>query len=507
MPAAAARPEIHIEVGDPRSPVLNGYVEALNRVDIIRGPLGSGKTTGTIVGKLMRAMMLQEPDPDGIRWTRIVAVRNTYTDLANTTIKDFRAGFAGMHTYKQGNIEPPTATVRFAMSDGTRVRSEVVFLALDRAEHVTKLRGVQCTWFWLNELKELVKPVVDMCDLRHGRYPSLAFQRVACTHRGMFGDSNSWDDQHWLYELSQDPPPGWKFWHQPGGVRRSTNEDGTKKVDQYGRQVWERNPEAENQAFLAQDPDYYVNGMAGKDEDWIAVNLGNEYGFVMEGKPVWTEYIDAKHCGDHVIPYDPELPLVLGVDFGRTPACAILQIEPVLQQFRVIDEFCATSMSAASYGPELYRYIVETYPLVRQTGIRGWGDPAGDREGQTIDVTPIQMLQAAGLPVNPSPVPNNNALIRRSSVSRALTRMCMNGQPALVISKKAKMIRRGAQGGFQYRRLQVAGAERYSDQPEKNMYSHPCEALEYALVGEGEGINNLYRDELPGEQRQDVADM
>lgn len=500
-------PELHISVGDPRSPVLNAYQQTLARVAIIRGPLGSGKTTGTITGKLMRSMLLQEPDPDGIRWTRIVAVRNTYTDLANTTIKDFRAGFARIHTYKQGNIEPPTAQVAFRCPDGTRVRSEVVFLALDRAEHVQKLRGVQCTWFWLNETKELVKAVVDMCDLRHGRYPSLAFQRVACTHRGMFGDSNSWDDQHWLYELSQDPPPGWEFYHQPGGVMRAKNADGTKKLDKRGRQIWIKNPDAENQAYLEQDPEYYENGKAGKDEDWIAVNLGNEYGFVVDGKPVWTEYIDGVHCNDYEIPYDPRLPLVLGVDFGRTPAAAILQIDPVLQQYRAIDEFCATSMSAASFGPELFRYIVQNYPNVRKTGLRGWGDPAGDREGQTVETTPIQMLRGAGLPIQPSPVPSNNTLIRRSAASRAFARNVMNGQPAVMISKKCKLLRRGAQGGFQFRRLQVAGKERYSEQPDKNMYSHVCEGFEYALVGEGEGINNLYPDEVPGEVRQDVADM
>jgi hypothetical protein len=48
------------------------------------------------------------------------------------------------------------------------------------------------------------------------------------------------------------------------------------------------------------------------------------------------------------------------------------------------------------------------------------------------------------------------------------------------------MIRKGLQGGFCYRRIQVSG-DKYTDEPDKNEYSHPVEALEYALQGEGEG--------------------
>ena len=48
------------------------------------------------------------------------------------------------------------------------------------------------------------------------------------------------------------------------------------------------------------------------------------------------------------------------------------------------------------------------------------------------------------------------------------------------------MIRKGLQGGFSYRRIQVSG-DKYTDEPDKNEYSNPVEALEYALQGEGEG--------------------
>jgi hypothetical protein len=45
---------------------------------------------------------------------------------------------------------------------------------------------------------------------------------------------------------------------------------------------------------------------------------------------------------------------------------------------------------------------------------------------------------------------------------------------------------RAFEGGYQYRRLQVSG-ERYTDTPNKNKYSHVSDALQYVLLGGGEG--------------------
>ena len=46
-------------------------------------------------------------------------------------------------------------------------------------------------------------------------------------------------------------------------------------------------------------------------------------------------------------------------------------------------------------------------------------------------------------------------------------------------------------GGFCYKRRKVVGSERFHESPDKNLYSHVVEALEYALLGEGEGVAAL----------------
>ena len=50
------------------------------------------------------------------------------------------------------------------------------------------------------------------------------------------------------------------------------------------------------------------------------------------------------------------------------------------------------------------------------------------------------------------------------------------------------MLRKGFAGGYHYRRLKVAGDERYHDEPNKNEFSHVHDALQYALSGGGETL-------------------
>lgn len=459
-------PEVQVLI-QPQGEVLQQYFDSLAPVSIIIGPLGSGKTIQSCV-KIPELMSMQEPTNEGIRLTRWVAVRNTYSELFTTTIKDWLECNDYLGEFKQGGKEPPRHAIEFELEDGTTVISEMIFIAFDRPDHVKKARGLQVTGVWLNEVKELAKPVIDMLDLRHGRYPSKK-DGVEPTWHGMIGDTNAPDEDHYLYEIAEETKPeGWAIFKQPGGVIKKNGK-------------WQLNPKAENLNNLPGKGNYYLRGMQGKKEDWIKVNLGNEYGFVSEGKPVHPRYIDSVHCLDLDFKPDPERKIVLGFDFGRTPACAFLQ-ETSMGGWICFDEFLADDMSAASFAPELKKYIQRYYPGFE---FDGWGDPSGKNRGQGTDDTPILILRANGIPCRETA--SNDPLIRRSAVELPLKEMGIDGKPRLIILPKAKMIRKGLAGGFCYKRVQIAGDERFHDEPDKNQYSHPVEALEYGLQGEGEG--------------------
>lgn len=480
-------------IGTRGSPVLQAYMASRAEVSFIMGPLGSGKTIGTLQ-KLLLLMTEQKANPAGIRPTRWLATRNTYPDLMTTTVKDFRAFFTepDFGRFKQGGLEPPRFLVDFRLPDATRVKSEVIFLAMDRDDAADKIRGFQLTGGWGNELKELVKPVIDMIHGRCNRYPNMIDGDVMPTWSGLLGDTNAPDTDSWYHDLAElHKPEGWEFHRQPGAVRK------TDRLDARGEPVWEVNPEAENLGMLAHD--YYQKLMKGKATSWIETNLANQYGFHIEGDAVHKNYVDSIHCpGD--IAYQKGYPIAVGFDFGRTPAAVVVMIEPVTGRKIVVGELCAESMSAALFGPEVKRWLAEEFKGAPVVGM--YGDPSGDSRGQNNESTPFMILHAQGLPVQPAAT--NAISARRAAISTPLRENCFDGKPRLQISARAKMVRKGLMGGFCYRKMHVSG-DRYAEIPEKNRYSHPVEALEYVLMGVGEFHETIRMKDAFGNRRENAS--
>lgn len=447
----------------PQGPTLEQYILSEHQRTFICGPLGSSKTNASC-WKCFRTMIGQAPNANGVRKSRIAAIRNTYPDLLGTTAKDWLDMFEGLGKFVKGGLEPPTHSLSFALPDGTRVEAEMVFLALDREEHVRKLRGLQLTAAWINEAKELPFAVVEMLDLRIGRYP----QDVEPTWYGIIGDTNAPDTDHWYYRLAEETrPEGWLFLKQPGGLIR----DGKDAP-------WRENPLAENIHNLPKG--YYLKGAQGKDEDWIKVNLANEYGFVKDGKPVWPEYRDSAHCR----PFElvKSLGLHIGLDFGLTPA-AIIGQRTALGQWRWRRELVTEDTGVIRFAAELKRFLGEHFPDWPILTITG--DPAGDQRqsGDSEERTVFQLLKANG--IEAVPASTNDFAIRTEVVAATMRRM-IDGEPGFLIHPDCKITRKGLQGGYAFKRVKVSGDERYRDVPDKNAFSHPCEAGQYMVMGTGE---------------------
>jgi hypothetical protein len=461
-------------------PVLSAYMQSRAPVSIIRGPLGSGKTIGTVQRLLMQ--MCEAPiAPNGERKSRWLAVRNTYLDLTETTIKDFLAVFQGkvdggppLGDMRYGGLEPPNFHARFRIDDGTMVDAEVIFLALDRDDSIRKLKGYQVTGIWFNELSEISKSIVDMADLRLGRFSELQ-GGVRGAWYGWFGDTNSFDESHWLAKAEKDKPEGWEFFIQPGGVID------TGEIDERGDKVWVTNPRAENLANLP--PRYYERGLVNKDPMWVRVMLANLHGFIRKGLPVYPRFSEDVHVVSLIEP-NRRYPIDIGFDFGRTPACVIGQDWRHVGRYVALRSISSFNMSATLFAPEVKRCLEKDYGGFQ---VRAWGDPAGDSGDQATEETAIRVVRSHGIPIVAAP--SNEPTLRRAALDNPLTRLCLDGRPAYRVSKAgcAELIR-ALNGGYHYRKLQISGAEpRYADSPEKNDDSHVAEAEEYRLLGSGEG--------------------
>lgn len=469
----------------PQGPMLDAYLRNREQRAFIMGPLGSSKTNASC-WKAFKVMCDQEPNREGIRQTRLIAVRNTYSDLLSTTAKDWLEMFEHLGVMVQGGREPPTHTLDFNLPPDvpgargwrgkpTRVQAEMIFLALDREEHVKKLRGLQLTAAMLSEVKELPFGVIQMVDLRIGRYPQ---GEVKATWHGIFGDTNAPDTDHWYYVLAEEKrPEGWAFFRQPGGVIRDS-------VDA----PWRTNPDAENLVNLPLG--YYAKGTQGKNEDWILVNLANEYGFVRDGKPVYPDYRDSSMCK----PFElvKALGIWIGLDFGLTPAALIGQ-QTVAGQWRYRHELVTEDTGILRFADELNLFIQRNYLGWPINGISG--DPAGGQRqaGDVDERTVFQLLASKNITAEPAP--GNNDFVLRVEAFSAPMKRYIDGEPGMLIHPDCTITRKGLQGGYAYRRVRVANSERYRDMPEKDKYSHPCEAGQYLVLGAGEGIKVLHSTE------------
>jgi hypothetical protein len=452
----------------------------------IRGPVGSGKSVGSCI-ELFRRACAQEPVKDdagnviGPRKTRWAIVRNTNPQLKTTTIKTWLDWFPEDVWGKFKWSPPFTHHIKKGDLD-----AEFIFLALDKPEDVKKLLSLELTGAFINEAREVPKAIVDAATMRVGRYPSM--KDGGPTWYGVIMDTNAPEEDHWWPIMNGETPlpdhitreeaamlvkpADWEFFTQPAGMLAKLNSDG--EVEGYVM-----NEDAENREHLT--PDYYPKIIQGKTKSWIDVYVRNKLGTLVEGKAVYPDWDGARHLASEELLPVPNAPLVIGMDFGLTPAAVFCQ------QFRgrwlVLRELVAFDMGASRFAKQVRQFLATEFPENPRYTI--WGDPAGDYRAQTDERTPFAILRAEGLKALSAPT--NDPALRIDAVTSCLTRM-LDHKAGLLIDPRCTYLSKGFDGGYHYKKLNVSGGERFADTPEKNnKYSHVHDALQYALCGGGEG--------------------
>lgn len=474
----------------PPGPVAQAFLKSNAFVRGLRGPIGSGKSTACVFDILQKCKTQRRSTIDGKRRSRWAVIRNTYPELKTTTINTWHQWVPPTvgHWVDQG---PPTHRLVDKDHD-----IEIMFLALDSEADIKKLLSLELTGAWINEAREVPKGVLDALTGRVGRYPAMV--EGGCSWSGVIMDTNAPEEDSWWAKLADFPEeqqqrntleaekllremgalaegqPLYEFFSQPGGMHAR----------------------AENLHNLP--PGYYVKAMAGKKDDWIKVYVHNCYGFIVDGKPVIQGYFDNMHCKP--VTLNADLGLWIGIDFGLTPAATFGQ-RSVMGQWRIHSELCSEDMGAVTFSRLIQQRINDKYANFPIMGIIG--DPAGDIRAQTDENTPFKILRANG--VMAEPAKTNDFVLRCEAWERPLTRL-IDGQPGLIIDPECKMLRKGLAGGYKYRKLKVAGTEKFGEAPDKNKYSHIVEAGGYMLVGGGEAKEVVKRVRMKGENRQTQAD-
>lgn len=474
---------------EPDGEVLRQFLkDDASFVKVIRGPFGSGKSVGCCVLAALAAKA-QKPDRrTGIRKTRGLVVRNTSPMLKSTTIKTWLERFPE-DQYGPMKWQPPI-THHIRQGD---VDMEVLFVGLDRPAEVKKVFSMDLSWAWLNEIREIDKEIVDGVTARVDRYPSDDKRGVYCNVGQVFMDTNSPDAEHWLPIMAGDvdppewmtederlrlvKPDNWTFYTQPPAMLEVMEGD---RVIGY-----EINPKAENLANLKST--YYPNLITGKRTGWINVFVLNRYGSLVEGHPV---FVDSFNREFHVLSENklptPHATLILGLDFGLTPAGVLIDpLGPGI--YRVLAELVLTNCGSS----RLARTLKQWLPMVlngQRHPVIIWGDKHGD-ERDSNENTVFDVMRANE--VRGSPVWTDDPGILHEA-GRRVMESYHDGQPALQINPRCITLIKGLESKYMFKKKTGATfGEVYDLKVSKNRWSHVVEAFLHGLVGAGEGASAI----------------
>ena len=459
-----------------------------NRIKGLFGAVGCGKSVACMMHIMMSAMA-QSKGNDGVRRSRWAIVRNTYPDLKSTTIKTWQAWFPAE---KFGAVKYDSPIVHHIKVGD--VDLEVLFLSLDTPSDVRKLKSLELTGIYFNELQFIDQLMFDVGKQRTNRYPSKK-DGAAPTWTGVIFDANPPSTLHWMYDIfEKNRPDSYSIYKYPAallkvnevpiGIDHAISREGSIYI----------NNMAADYRVIQSDPNYWLELVKGARDEHIKVDLMGQYGVIISGRPVHPSYNDTLHFSNKKLEYNPLLEIGLGFDFGLTPACAIVQLN-TRGKLQMLDEVYAIHMGLRDF---LINILVPHLDL----NYEGWRlnyysshDPAGGQGAQTDGKSCEDILHECGIKSFKA-ADNNSPTLRRDSLDFFLGRM-VDGEPAFCVSNKVQLAREGLMGHYQYDRIQAGGEARFHDKPLKNIYSHICEGLEYIAIRYAGLIKKPVREPKP----------
>jgi len=389
--------------------------------------------------------------PDGIRRSRCAVIRNTRQMLWDTTIPDFLKWFPDQEA---GILEKTNSKFILKFDD---VECEILFRGLDDANDVRRLLSLQLTFGVMDEFREINPDIYNALTGRLGRYPDKTMNGVgACDDEGkqvhkVWGATNPPDADTFWETMLADPTDNMHVTIQPSGLSQ----------------------EADWVQYL---PDgYYENLCEGKSEDWIDVYVHGKFGKSLSGQPVFRAFDRDTHVAKQTLNHIKlqTHPLIIGMDFGLTPACSINQID-AQGRFLTFADLVSEGMGTLRFCREkLKPLLANRFPGMNVLIV---GDPAGQQRAQTDERSVFDILRAEGFRVISAK--SNSVVARVNAVDKLLTRT-VDGKPGHLIDPSCTHLIAALRGGYRYKIRQNGEAD---DKPEKNSHSHIADAHQYACL-------------------------
>ena len=450
-------------------PSAAGYFLSDKFANFIVGPVGSGKTSASIM-KLAYEASRVAPCRDRIRRSRVAIIRNTAQMLADSTIPDFQKFFGNAGTYhKTGQ--------KFSLKFND-VECEVLFRGLDDADSQRRLLSTQLSFGFMDEFREIHPDVFNALTGRLGRYPDKSMNGVGCCddsgkpiHK-VWGSTNPPDFSSWWHEYLLDCPANAAVFYQPSGLA----------------------PEADWLQYL---PDgYYENLCEGKSEEWVNVYVHGKFGSSLSGKPVFQCFDRQRHVAKEA-PRVLSSTVLIGVDAGLNPTATLGQ---VAYDGRLVVH---DTVTGAEGGMGALRFIREILKPLLANKYKGLDvlviiDPAAFQRVQTDERCVADIFKAEGFSVRPA---KTNAVAARLGACESYMTRTVGDSPALSIAPGNSLLIQALAGKYRYK-INTKGET--DVKPEK---SHPwsdiADSFQYLCLHAdggglfGGGVTNKRREIKP----------
>ncbi len=433
---------------------------------LIAGPIGSGKTTATII-ELLRRSVSQARAPDGFRYTRFAVVRQTLKQLKDTVLKDCDTwlGANGL-----GHWKVSEGVYHLSFDD---VRSEWVFIPLEDATDQARLLSMQLTGAWLSECVEMNISILGPVSGRLGRYPTGA--KGNPTWSGIIADTNMPTEMTPWHAFMENLPHDWQKFIQPSGMApHAENLDWLMQTDQTIKLP------IGSTARINQGRKYYERlvSMYGEDSDWVKRYVYGQYGDDPSGAAVFKNTFRSDfHIVDDTM-LIPGYPILLAQDFGRNPWTLLCQSDH-MGRLLVHGECKGENVGLEKHVME------ELRPMLMNDRYMGYkmmmvGDPAGVAKGNVSEESCFDALKRMGFPAIPAPT--NDIEPRLRAVESLLGRQVQGG-PALMISRaRCPHLCRAMSGGYRFLAKKTGALRVVPDKDDKEGFSHVADCLQYACL-------------------------
>jgi len=412
----------------------------------------SGKSAGCVT-EVFRQAIQMPAGPDGIRRSRYGVIRNTRQQLKDTTLKTW---FDWVKPGIFGHWRESDMTFVMQFKD---VYSEIQFRPLDTPEDIQRVLSMEWSGAWGNEIRELPVELLLAIIGRVGRYPRRA--DVPEYRDFVIGDTNPPEiDSEWhrvfehlpLEEGNPDSVIECDVFHQPSGL----------------------SPEAENIQNLKAG--YYENLAKGKAKAWVDTYVHGLYSPSQSGKAVYNDtFRPARHISPKRLKPDPYLPVVISFDCGLTPAATFKQMG-LDGRVRTLMEAVAFDMGMKRFSKTMLRPIIKNF--FPGNALIFIGDPAGKRRADSDESSAFKVLQedyeAEDAIVKAAAT--NDPKVRIQATEQMLSQY-PDGEPLMVIDPSCKWYIEALRSKYRYPKIKSTGS--FSENPEKNNWSHVAEAGQY----------------------------